>query len=237
MLIVSKTSTHGSSAVNVDEAGRCVSLEVTDQGSGIDPEDQRKIFEPFFTTKARGQGTGLGLATVHGIVQQLGGAIDVSSALGCGTTFRIDLPICDVETAGAPAAAREPDQLGGLPGSGTILVVEDQVEICQLIEHFLKREGYQVICAHNGAEAFELARDMRQPADLLIVDVVLPHVGGPEVAARLREKWPRVKTLFMSGYSEGPWIEAIRDRPLLDKPFDRRQLFAKIRQVLGDNKA
>ena len=237
LVITSKTSVNGSSSVRVDEDGRCVSLEVTDQGSGIDPEDQGKIFEPFFTTKERGRGTGLGLATVHGIVRQLGGVIDVSSELGCGTTFRVDLPICDIEATAASTTCPEPGPAGELRGTGTILVIEDQVEICQLIEHFLARAGFEVICAHNGAEAFELARDMRRPADLLIVDVVLPHVGGPEVAARLREKWPKVKTLFMSGYSEGPWIEAIRDRPLLDKPFDRQQLFAKMRQVLGDAKA
>jgi len=213
--------------------GRYVLLAVSDSGVGMDPETQARIFEPFFTTKERGQGTGLGLATVYGIVKQSGGYIWVYSEVGHGTTFKVYLPRVDapvepvIAVPAAPAAA--------LHGTETILVVEDQEEVRNLIRRMLEARGYRVLVAGSGQEAVSLADVRRGAIDLMVTDVVMPGMGGREVAQLLGPNHPDMKVLYLSGYTD----ESIVHRGLLEpglaflpKPFSAEVLARKVREVL-----
>jgi len=211
--------------------GRYVMLQVTDTGSGMDAMTQARIFEPFFTTKARGRGTGLGLATVYGIVRQSGGHVAVESAPGAGTTFRIYLP--RVEEALTAAAPPQPPP--ATAGSGTILLVEDERLVRVLARKVLEQAGYRVLVAEGGAQALELARGHNGVIDLLVTDVVMPEMSGREVMRRLLQERPAVRVLYMSGYSD----EAVAQHGVLDvgtsfiaKPFTPTTLAAKVREVL-----
>jgi CheY-like chemotaxis protein len=210
--------------------GRYVVLTITDTGTGMSPEVKEHLFEPFFTTKEAGKGTGLGLATVHGIAGRAGGRVKVYSELGMGTSFRVYLPAAagEVQEESAPPAA--------LPRSGgeTVLVVEDAEPLRRLTAKLLERRGYRVLTAASAAEAVEIF-ERGLPIDVLLTDVVMPGATGPELTQRLLERHPRLRVVYMSGYTE----EAIHQhgilRPgvaFLQKPFSSESLERKIREQL-----
>jgi PAS domain S-box-containing protein len=217
------------SNVRREGAPDAVRLALTDTGVGMDDETLAHIFEPFFTTKGPGQGTGLGLATVHGIVEQSGGTIEVESALGRGTTFAVLLP----PSRGRADQAPIPERGRAEPGRGreTILVLEDHAELRGLVRAILESHGYRVLVSEGRSEALEAARS--EPIDLLLADVVLPRASGPEVAAALKAEHPNLVVLYVSGYPElhGKAIfEA--NAPFLAKPFTPEALAHKVREVL-----
>jgi two-component system, cell cycle sensor histidine kinase and response regulator CckA len=212
--------------------GPHVMLAVSDTGTGMDPATQARVFEPFFTTKANGKGTGLGLSTVFGIVKQSGGGIWFYSEVGKGTTFKIYLPITgedarSLANASAPAAT--------LRGNETVLLVEDEEQVRNVAREVLSRNGYRVIEAKNAGEALLISETTTEPIPLLLSDVVMPHMSGPEVARRLTKTRPRMKVLCMSGYTD----EAVVNHGLLgsgiaflQKPFTPEGLARKVREVL-----
>jgi two-component system cell cycle sensor histidine kinase/response regulator CckA len=215
------------------EAGDVATLSVSDTGVGIDPAAQAQIFEPFFTTKTRGEATGLGLATVFGIVEQSGGHIDVRSEVGAGTTFTISLPRVDelpVEDRAAGEAAEE------LSGHESVMLVEDDAAVRVLARDVLRLRGYSVVEAANGEEAVRLARTREGPLDLLITDLVMPGMSGRELSEELLERYPGLRVLFMSGYTDDV-IFRVADlgpgRAFLQKPFVPGVLARKVREVLG----
>jgi hypothetical protein len=214
-------------------SGRYVLLAVTDTGTGMDPETQAHIFEPFFTTKEQGKGTGLGLATVYGVVKQSGGFIWVYSELGKGTSFKIYLPRVDepFEDSGSPKSAAEAPR-----GTETILLAEDENDVREVAREFLELGGYTVIEASNGAEALRLAAAHKGRVDLLVTDMVMPGMTGPELAARLQENNPSLGVIYMSGYSEQAAVEAAQSHTLtrlLTKPFSRIAFLRMVREVLS----
>ena len=212
-------------------AGRYLCLRVADTGCGIAAEHRLRIFEPFFTTKEPGKGTGLGLATVFGIVKQHGGAISVQSALGRGTTFEILLPAVE-RAAAAPAAAA-----GAAPrGTETVLLVEDEPIVCQAITTTLERAGYRVLQAASGPEALRLWEDNRDAIRLLLTDIVMPQgMSGRELAARLRTSDAALRIIFMSGYSPdmaGRELNLAPGQDFIQKPCSSQQLLAAVRSAL-----
>jgi two-component system, cell cycle sensor histidine kinase and response regulator CckA len=206
-------------------------LIVSDNGGGMDAATRAHIFEPFFTTKEAGKGTGLGLATVYGIVKQSKGYIWVDSEVGEGSRFTILLPRLPVETAVSPA---EPPDLAEPKGAETILLVEDDDDARSLWQETLEALGYRVLTASNGAAALELAVAHRERIDLLLTDVVMPLSGGRELALRLTEARPGLRVIFMSGYTADTMLrQGIEDGgPFLQKPFTAQQLAKKIRETL-----
>ena len=211
--------------------GSYVMLAVSDNGLGMDEETQNHIFEPFFTTKERGKGTGLGLATVYGIVKQSGGHIWVYSEEGLGTTFKIYLPRVDA----AVEAVQVEESAELLLGEETILVVEDEDVLRALICRALKKFGYQTLAARHGGEALLICEEAAEPIHLMLVDVVLPQMSGPGIAARLVHLQPEMKVLFMSGYTESAIVHhGLLDQrvPFLQKPFRPVTLVRKVREVL-----
>ena len=214
-------------------AGSHALLIVHDTGIGMTPEIRARIFEPFFTTKEKGLGTGLGLAAVYGITQQLGGFIWVESEPGHGTTFEIDLP--RTERMGDAPAPRTPS--GAMPtGTETILLVEDEEAVRALIKTMLERHAYKVLEAPSAEAALALLERTRASIDLLLTDVVLPGMEGPELAALLTAERPDVKVLLVSGYADR-WV-GTSDAfglgwPLMAKPFSAAALLAHIQQLLG----
>lgn len=219
---------------NVLPSGPCVLLEVSDTGIGISQEVREKLFEPFFTTKEIGKGTGLGLATVHGIVQQSGGDIDVYSEAGLGTTFKIYLPQVDDSLSGKPLTPSSP-AASSAPATETILLVEDEASIRELTERQLEQAGYTVISASEASEALERAKAHLGPINLLLTDVVMPgHFRVPDLAQRLLETHPDLRIIFMSGYAEETMVQhGIEEGALfLSKPFVRKELLAKVHEAL-----
>ena len=215
------------------EPGQYVVLSVSDTGEGIDAQTLEHIFEPFFTTKAPGHGTGLGLSTVFGIVHQYGGAIDVQSVVKRGTTFRVYLPLsaqsaADSEPKAVDTAIRE------LPS--TILLAEDEQGVRAFLEIALTRAGHRVIATPSGTDAIEVAARIAEPIDLLIADVVMPGMLGPEVADRLKQRHPNMQTLFLSGYSTHSALpESVITDPgaFLQKPFTIDALLSRVRERLS----
>jgi CheY-like chemotaxis protein len=197
----------------------------------MDAETKARIFEPFFTTKELGKGTGLGLATVYGIVKQSGGFIWVESEKGKGTTFEIYLP-----AAQKSAATPEPAELRAIPGgTETILVVEDESGVRELACSFLKAGGYSVLEASDSEEALRLAAGYRGPIHLLLADIVMPKLSGTELAKRLQASRRDLRIIFMTGYadfSSGSGASVPIDLILLQKPFSRASLLEKVREVL-----
>lgn len=212
--------------------GEYVMLAVSDSGCGINPRDMERIFEPFFTTKKRGRGTGLGLATVYGIVQQAGGFIWVYSEPQRGTTFKIYLP----RVHESLTLARDEPTIA-THRSGTVLLVEDEAGARQPLSEFLAANGYTVLEATDGMDATRVLDAVQNPVDVLVTDMVMPGMTGPEVARRVKARFPTVKVLFMSGYTE----HAVVQRGLLDseiaflqKPFTLRALVKKLELLLKD---
>jgi signal transduction histidine kinase/ActR/RegA family two-component response regulator len=208
--------------------GAYVLLAVTDSGSGMTPEIREHIFEPFFTTKELGKGTGLGLATVYGIVKQSRGHISVYSEVGLGTTFKIYLPAVEksVSVVAAESAAT------AHRGSETVLLAEDESALRSLAVQSLKRLGYNVLEAGDGAQALKVAGEFAGTIDVLITDMVMPKMGGLELAGKLLEKRPGTRIIFMSGYTEAATLDRARLEPdaiLLSKPFSIETLASKIR--------
>jgi signal transduction histidine kinase len=211
--------------------GRYVTVSVSDTGIGMDPGVVARIFEPFFTTKPQGHGTGLGLATVHGIVTGAGGALSVQSAPGAGTTIRTFFPAAEELASADPATALTP----GPGGRGeTILVVEDEPAVLRVVTRILQRNDYSVMAAANGTQALALAAD--REFDLLLTDVVMPGISGLELADRVRQTHPRASVLLMSGYSAdlaGPGHAFRADLPLVQKPVTERALLEAIRAAIA----
>jgi two-component system cell cycle sensor histidine kinase/response regulator CckA len=213
--------------------GSYVLLAVTDSGTGMDAETQAHIFEPFFTTKEQGKGTGLGLSTVYGVVKQSGGFIWVYSELGKGTSFKIYLPRVDqpVEKDGPPQQFAEAPR-----GTETVLLAEDEQDVREVAREFLESAGYVVIEARDGAEALRVAAQHAANIDLLVTDMVMPGMTGPQLAARIQEKHPGLSVIYMSGYSEHAAAEAAQSDShvrLLTKPFSRGAILRAAREVLG----
>jgi two-component system cell cycle sensor histidine kinase/response regulator CckA len=222
---------HGQGRVAV-APGRYVMLRMRDTGEGMDARTQARLFEPFFTTKEQGRGTGLGLATVYGIVKQSGGYIWVDSERGKGTTFTVHLPRVEAAgtAAGPPAAHRESPR-----GAETILLVEDDDAVRDLCRRALVAQGYRVLEASNGEQALELAEEHGGPIHLLLTDVVMPGINGRELAERLGATRPDAALLFVSGYTEDVMVHRgaqEADIPFLQKPFTPAGLLGKVREVL-----
>ncbi len=215
------------------EPGPYVMLAVTDTGTGIDREVLPQVFEPFFTTKEVGKGTGLGLAIVYGIVKQSDGNIQVYSEKGQGTTFKIYLPRVEEK---ADSSRPEISPFSSMPGgSETILLVEDDEMVRDMVEQILTDSGYRVLVAPDGEAAMALCREQGGAVDLLLSDMVLPRQSGHEIAGLMLEKYPGLKVLFMSGYTESAAMErgALgQGANFLAKPFSVPGLLAKVRQVL-----
>ncbi len=211
---------------------RAVLLSVTDTGCGMDAATQAKIFEPFFTTKEVGKGTGLGLSTVYGIVQQSGGTIDVASAPGRGTTFNVRFPASRDEVETAPLATAAPDHVRG---GKTILLVEDEPVVRTLARRILERLGYSVLEAGGGPEALWALQQHAGPIHLLLTDVVIPEMSGPELAEQITTLRPATRVLYISGYSTDEVARhgAVRTGVvLLQKPFSTDALADAVRAVL-----
>jgi CheY-like chemotaxis protein len=210
--------------------GRYVVFSVTDTGHGMTEETKVRLFEPFFTTKPRGQGTGLGLATVYGIIAQSGGTIEVTSEPGAGSTFEIYLPQHD---RGAPAP-RPAEDLAVRGGSETILLADDEAPVRSLARIILERAGYTVVEASSPSEAEQRSQSMTS-IDLLLTDVIMPGGTGPELFRSLSPKRPAMRVLFMSGYAEQDLFDranVAHDGVFLAKPFSREELIGRVRETL-----
>jgi two-component system, cell cycle sensor histidine kinase and response regulator CckA len=219
-----------------DFTGRHVFLTVSDNGCGMDNDTCEHIFEPFFSTKGE-KGTGLGLATVYGIVKQHGGNIWVTSTSGMGTVFKVSLPVSDK----APVEVPNIDiPLTDVKGAETILLVEDNEQVRQLADEILRRQGYSLIVAGNGVEALNRLASSNGPVDLLLTDVVMPDMNGKELFTRAADKHPGIKVLYMSGYSQdviahhGVLDEGVR---FIQKPFTIHALATKVREALDVRKS
>ena len=217
--------------------GDYVLLTVTDSGEGITAQHLPHIFEPFYTTKEAGKGTGLGLATVYGIVKQNGGFVWVYSELGLGTTFKVYLP--QVQSPSTEVRAIKPAEHSPR-GCETVLLVEDEASVRQASRQFLTRNGYTVLEATDGEDALRVSREHQGPIHLMITDVVMPKMGGPRLAERLAQERPDMKVLFVSGYAENTVLQhgAIDfTSRFLQKPFSLKTLGGAVRQVLGAKEA
>jgi signal transduction histidine kinase/CheY-like chemotaxis protein len=217
------------------EPGSYVRIRVSDTGKGMSPEVMEHAFEPFFSTKQNGMGSGLGLATVYGIVTHADGHVRIESQVGRGTTFTILLPATDepIAAGDGPSAARS-------QGGETVLVVEDEEALLEATRRMFSRNGYEVITAGSGREALRIAREHPGEIHLVVTDVVMPHMLGREVAERIRALRPGIGVLFMSGYAES--VLASQGRldagvVLLEKPFGEPDLLAKVAQVLNGHAA
>jgi signal transduction histidine kinase len=214
-------------------AGSHVTIAVADTGFGMDEATRLQVFEPFFTTKGAGKGTGLGLSIVHSIVEQSGGSIAVESAVGRGTTFRISLPMMDAppEAAVTIAPGRQ-----ALAGRETVLVVEDEADVREYVATALRAYGYKVLMAENAGEALLVCDRDPAPIDLLLTDVVMPHVSGRELAERIEKSRPGIRVVYMSGYTDDIIVHhGVTEEGIgfVQKPFSPDQLATRIREVLG----
>jgi two-component system cell cycle sensor histidine kinase/response regulator CckA len=230
LTIETMNATLDASSAPAGAAGHYVVIAVTDTGLGMDAETQRRVFEPFFTTKELGKGTGLGLAICHGIINQSGGQIALSSELGCGSTFQIYLPClaADVPEPALRAISRQ------TRGTETVLLVEDDPPLRKTVKRMLLAEGYKVLLARAG-DALEVAKTHGSEIALLLTDVVMPIASGPEVAEAVKLHAPQAKVLFMSGYTDHgvlPSAEPGRSVNFIQKPFSPSVLAKKVRDTL-----
>ncbi|MDQ1326964.1 MAG: two-component system, cell cycle sensor histidine kinase and response regulator CckA, partial [Candidatus Poribacteria bacterium] len=214
------------------QPGKYVMLMVSDNGSGMDNATKEHIFEPFYTTKGVGEGTGLGLATVYGIVKQHNGSIEFYSELGHGTTFRIYLPIVEGEVSIQPKESKKTE----MPtGNETILVVEDEGIVREMAVEFLSSLGYNVLSAENGGMALMIAEQHKGMIQLMLTDVVMPNMNGHQLAERLQREYPEMKVLYTSGYTENIIVHhGILDSGLnfIGKPYMLQSLANKLRDLL-----
>jgi two-component system, cell cycle sensor histidine kinase and response regulator CckA len=213
-----------------------VEIIVRDTGIGMDEVTRNHLFEPYFTTKEIGKGSGLGLSTIHGIIAQSGGSVQVESATGAGTTFRIFLP----KMEGPISPPKTIEEAVNLYGTETVLVVEDEAEVRAYTVAALKAYGYRAVTAENAQNALKVAERKRESIDLVLTDVVMPGMSGRDLVAKLSQRWPALRALYMSGYSS----EIIahhgileKDFILVEKPFSPEQLAQKVREVLGPAKS
>ncbi|MEM7695739.1 MAG: ATP-binding protein [Pseudomonadota bacterium] len=209
-----------------------VLIEVEDVGTGMPPDVLAKIFEPFFTTKGMGEGTGLGLSTVYGIVKQTGGTLSVASEEGSGTRFDVFLP----RTADAPArtaSATGSREAVDLTGSATVLLAEDEEAIRMFAARALSAKGYRVLSAANGQEAAEIFDEEGETIDLLLTDVIMPERDGPSLVAHVRESRPDLKVVFMSGYADGASVDDLGAATFLPKPFTLKALAETVKMELS----
>ncbi|MEQ1671542.1 MAG: response regulator, partial [Hyphomicrobium sp.] len=220
--------------------GEYVLIEVADSGTGMSAEVMAKIFEPFFTTKGVGKGTGLGLASVYGIIKQSGGFIQPESEIGKGTTFRVFLPRYvqtdeEIEAAIPKAAAIRNAAAMDLTGTGRVLLVEDEVEVRSFAVRALKRQGYQVLEAADGVEALAVMEANQGTVDIVVSDVVMPEMDGPTLFKELRARNPHIKVIFVSGYPNEAFRESLGsdDFAFLPKPFSLPQLAQKVKEELA----
>ena len=230
-----------SEALNAIPGDDFVVVSVEDTGTGMPDEVKAKIFEPFFTTKEQGKGTGLGLATVYGIVQQTGGHLTVESELGKGTAFKIYLPAAGPATEAELAAeeqtkapARKP---ANLAGQGNILFVEDEASVRGIAAKALRKKGYRVIEAEDGEEALEILEETKVPFDLMISDVVMPGMDGPSLLRAGREMLGEARIVFISGYAEEEFSDLLSEEPdvtFLPKPFTFAELAEKVKSEIGE---
>jgi CheY-like chemotaxis protein len=210
-----------------------VVLSVADTGCGMDEATRARIFEPFYTTKMVGKGTGLGLATVYGIVKQSGGDVAVETEVGRGTTFSVYLPR---EDAPATVTTRRSEPVTGT-GHGTVLVVEDEDAVREIVVRSLRGAGYEILSARSGGDALVLCEKWAGRIDLLLTDVVMPQMSGPELAQRLTQQMPSLKVLFMSGYPDDSIVHhgvlntGVR---LISKPYETTELARVVRDVLDE---
>jgi CheY-like chemotaxis protein len=215
------------------QSGDYAMLAVSDTGCGMDAETQTRIFEPFFTTKALGRGTGLGLSTTYGIVKQSGGHISVESEPGRGAKFKIYLPgITDASDTMQPGSSGSEARAG----RGTVLLVEDEPALRRMVRLALLRSGYTVLDATDGEAALQVAEHHQGVIHLLLTDVVMPRLGGPELAERLMQRRPEMKVLYVSGYAEAVVAgQGLRDMRVdfLQKPFATNDLVQKVGKLLG----
>jgi two-component system, cell cycle sensor histidine kinase and response regulator CckA len=229
----------GTLTVDIAVRGRVVTISVRDSGMGMDAETLARVGEPFFTTKGAGVGTGLGLAMIYGSVEQSGGSIRIDSTPGAGTVVQLLFPL-----APSDGDAAEPTLSGEFRVARTaapnvraasVLVVEDEDPLRRLVERILVREGYQVTLARHGADALQIAASMETPVELVITDLVMPELGGREVAEALRATQPTLPVLFISGYDPDPVVLDAGDQAItafLAKPFTGSALVAQVRQLL-----
>jgi CheY-like chemotaxis protein len=214
--------------------GEYVVLQVADTGTGMDAATQARIFEPFFTTKGQGKGTGLGLSTVYGIVKQSGASISVLSAPGEGTRFTVYFPRSD-EYALAQSAVQDSDS--PLAGTETILLVEDDRGVRNLVERVLNSRGYRVLSAEHGVDALQIASALDGTIDLVLTDVVMPTMSGREMVDALRLKRPDVRVIYMSGYTDDEILRRGLHDPtisFIQKPFTAEHLAMLIRKILDN---
>jgi two-component system cell cycle sensor histidine kinase/response regulator CckA len=212
--------------------GSYVRLAIHDSGLGMSSETKGRLFEPFFTTKPVGKGTGLGLATVHGIVKQSGGFIRAESEEGYGTTFEILFP--RASEAASPAPEAEPP--AARRGGETVLLVEDDPHVRSVTARTLTSDGYEVLVASNGIEALELVSSHHGPLDLLVTDVIMPGVDGRQVAESIRGQWPELRVLYVSGHAHDVLGERGALDPgidLLPKPYTPASLLARVGAALA----
>jgi two-component system, cell cycle sensor histidine kinase and response regulator CckA len=218
--------------------GRYLALRVSDTGHGMSPGTQARIFEPFFTTKDVGKGTGLGLSMVYGTLKQIGGFIFVDSAIGRGTTFRLYFtPAAQRPASTLPdpaAATRPPSPPSERKGHETLLIVEDEPAVRNLVASALKSDGYQLLVAVSAEEALKIANAFEGPIDLLLTDAIMPGKSGIELANLLAASRPAMPVIIMSGYTEETLSSGELSQPLtlLQKPFTPRELRRRIRDVL-----
>lgn len=228
-------------ALSTIDSDNFVCIAVKDTGTGITDEIKSKIFEPFFTTKGQGEGTGLGLSTVYGIVEQAGGYLAVDSELGVGTTFTLYFPEAskDSESDAAPVVTTAPKKRppADLAGSGNILFVEDEDSVRIIAAKTLRKRGYQVVEAADGEEAYDILQDTKKPFDLMISDVVMPGMDGPTLLKEARGILGDARIVFISGYAEEEFSELLAEEPdvtFLPKPFTLVQLAEKVKSEIGE---
>jgi len=212
------------------EPGRYVKISVTDTGTGMDKATREKIFEPFFTTKEMGRGTGLGLASVYGIIKNHGGFINVYSEKGHGTTFNIYLPASENEVIDEKKPAGDT-----LRGSETVLFVDDEDMIIEIAEELFEQLGYKVLIARSGKEAIKTYQENKDNIDIVLLDMIMPDMSGSDTYDRMKDIDPKVKVLLSSGYSINGQATEIMDRGcsgFIQKPFKMKELSQKLREIL-----
>jgi CheY-like chemotaxis protein len=227
-----KVTAAAAAAHGVVDEGSYAAISVNDSGTGMSPAVRARIFEPFFTTKEIGLGTGLGLASVYGMVKQFGGFIDVDSVEGEGSTFTIALPACPL---GDPTTREAADAAAGEGAGQTILVVEDEADVRAVSSRILTGHGYRVIEASNGLEAIERLEDVKTRVDMVITDAVMPKMGGAKLIEAVRARRPGVPVLMVSGYTNKELGLSVKDEStveLLHKPFRSEELLRRVRGLL-----